>query len=253
MNLSFRNLRADEIECRIQQVKKSQKGTRFVQLLLYKDARCDQNILDETVGPMNWQKHYSRDNANCVISIWDSDKKEWIEKEDTGVESFTEKQKGLASDSQKRAAFAWGIGRELYTTPQIIFFDNEANFYEKDDRVYCYDQFEVEHISYSSDGKVIEAVVIKDLKTGFSKTFKNDLSRYGISPKIKEQDANAPIIRDDEVILMGSCRNLTYGEAKNTKMWKEYLTYVKANPDVCTGFEDAARQEQGKRILELVA
>lgn len=94
MELKFRLLRADEIDCRIATV--SEKG---LSLLLYKDARCDQNILDETVGAMNWQRHHSRDNANCTVSIWDPDKKQWVEKEDTGTESNTEKEKGLASDS----------------------------------------------------------------------------------------------------------------------------------------------------------
>ena len=262
MKLEFRNLRADEIECRIQQVKKSQKGKKFVQLLLYKDARCDQNILDETVGPMNWKKQYLRDNANCIISIWDEDKKEWVSKEDTGVESNTEKQKGLASDSQKRAAFAWGIGRSLYTSPAIFFFDNEAQFYEKDGKVLCYDTFEVQNITYSSDGKVIKSVDIKDLKTGFTKTFKNDLSRYGILPE-KDESSKTPAVKttpkeksifaDDEIILMGSCRKMTYGEAKKTDMWHKYLEYVKVHPDICQGFSDKARQEQGKKILKLVA
>lgn len=110
----FRDLTADEIECRVAMV--SQKGCS---LLLYKDARCDMNILDETVGSKNWQRKHTRDNANCIVSIWDEDKKQWIEKEDTGTESYTEKEKGQASDSFKRACFNWGIGRELYTAPFI--------------------------------------------------------------------------------------------------------------------------------------
>ena len=65
MELRFRPLRADEIEVRIARVING-KG---VQLLFYKDARVDQNILDETVGPMNWQRSHSRDNANCTVSI----------------------------------------------------------------------------------------------------------------------------------------------------------------------------------------
>ena len=51
----FRLLRADEIDCRIAQIREN-----GLCLLLYKDARVDQNILDETVGEMNWQKAYSR-------------------------------------------------------------------------------------------------------------------------------------------------------------------------------------------------
>lgn len=114
MELAFRKLRADEIDIRAAQV--SEKGAS---LLLYKDARCDMNILDETVGPMNWTRQHSRDNANCTVSLWDEDKKMWIGKEDTGTESNTEAEKGLASDSFKRACFNWGIGRELYTAPFI--------------------------------------------------------------------------------------------------------------------------------------
>lgn len=78
-NINFRDLKADEIEVRVQQIF-DEKG---VTLLLYKNARVDQIILDEAVGNLNWQKHYSRDNANCIVSIWDSTKNQWIEKEDT--------------------------------------------------------------------------------------------------------------------------------------------------------------------------
>ena len=113
--MKFRTLRADEIELRVGTV--SAKGAS---LLLYKDARCDQAVLDETVGAMNWQRHHSRDNANCTVDIWDADKGVWVSKEDTGTESMTEKEKGLASDSFKRACTNWGIGRELYSSPFIF-------------------------------------------------------------------------------------------------------------------------------------
>ncbi len=112
--LNFRPLRADEIDVRVGMVKEN-----GVSLLLYKDARCDMNVLDETVGALNWKRQHSRDNANCIVSIWDDEKKEWISKEDTGTESNTEAEKGLASDSFKRACVNWGIGRELYTAPFI--------------------------------------------------------------------------------------------------------------------------------------
>ena len=114
-NIEFRDLRADEIDVRVQSV----VDNRGAILLLYKDARVDQCILDETVGNLNWKKSYTRDNANCIVEIYDDVKKEWISKEDTGTESNTEKEKGLASDSFKRACFNWGIGRELYTSPFI--------------------------------------------------------------------------------------------------------------------------------------
>lgn len=102
MELKFRDLKANEIDVRVATL--NEKGAS---LLLYKDARVDMDILDETVGAMNWQRKHLRDNANCIVEIWDNDKKQWISKEDTGTESNTEKEKGLASDSFKRACFNW--------------------------------------------------------------------------------------------------------------------------------------------------
>ena len=155
----FRDLTAEEIECRVATA--SEKG---VSLLLYKDARCDQNILDETVGAMNWMRSHTRDNANCVVSLWDEKKQQWISKEDTGTESNTEKEKGLASDSFKRACFNWGIGRELYTAPFIwINPDGCASLYEDKGKWKCYDKFEVQKILIEK--KRIVAIAIRNTKT----------------------------------------------------------------------------------------
>ena len=156
MSLSFRKLKETEIDVRVATV--TAKG---VSLLLYKDARCDMNILDETVGPYNWKREHTRDNANCIVSIYDSEKKEWISKEDTGTESFTEKEKGLASDSFKRACFNWGIGRELYTAPFIWVSSDKVNIANKNGKQTTYDKFEVEQILYE-DGKIV-AISIKNV------------------------------------------------------------------------------------------
>ena len=157
----FRTLRADEIDCRISQIHKLGEG---LALLLYKDARCDQNILDETVGPMNWQRKHLRDNRNCIVSIWDEKKKAWIEKEDTGTESETEKEKGLASDSFKRACFNWGIGRELYTAPFIWIPKDKCRIKELNGKKKCFDRFTVKAISYTDS--VITGLKIKNQATG---------------------------------------------------------------------------------------
>lgn len=153
MDLKFRDLRADEIEVRIQKI--NDKG---LSLLLYKDARCDMNMLDETVGAMNWQKRYTRENSNCIVSIYDDDKKEWISKEDTGTESYSEKEKGLASDSFKRACFNWGIGRELYTAPFIWVPSDKCNIKQDQNSFKCNDKFKVEKIVI--ENKKITAVSI---------------------------------------------------------------------------------------------
>lgn len=155
----FRDLRADEIECRVAQA--TENG---VSLLLYKDARCDQIILDETVGAMNWARSHSRDNANCTVYIWDETKKEWVGKEDTGTESNTEKEKGLASDSFKRACFNWGIGRELYTAPRIWVKAQDCTaLRQKGERWQCFDTFEVQKIAI--EDKRIVGLAIKNTKT----------------------------------------------------------------------------------------
>lgn len=156
----FRDLRADEIECRVAQAK-----ANGVSLLLYKDARCDQNILDETVGAMNWMRSHTRDNANCIVSIWDDKKQQWISKEDTGTESNTEKEKGLASDSFKRACFNWGIGRELYTAPFIwVGAEHCTALSESNGKAKCFDSFAVQKIVI--ENKKIVALAIKNAKTG---------------------------------------------------------------------------------------
>ena len=156
--LNFRTLQADEIDCRIATIKES-----GLSLLLYKDARVDQNMLDEAVGPMNWQRHHSRDNANCTVAIWDSEKNQWIEKEDTGTESYTEKEKGLASDSFKRACFNWGIGRELYTSPFIWISAQDCNIKNSGNRFTCNDSFYVSQIGYD-EKRNINSLTIKKSK-----------------------------------------------------------------------------------------
>lgn len=116
-------LDVSEIDFRIQSINKGGYAT----ILAYKDARVDINRLDKVCTPLGWKREHTRDNMNCIVSIWCSDKKQWVSKEDTGTESYTEKQKGLASDSFKRSCFNWGIGIELYDYPviQVKLKDNE--------------------------------------------------------------------------------------------------------------------------------
>lgn len=157
--MKFRELTADDIEVRIQSVHKQGKG---LVLLLYKNARVDMNILDETVGAENWQReHYEcKGNLFCRVGINinynQSDKPPvWVFKSDCGVESNTEAQKGEASDSFKRACFNWGIGRELYTSPFIWIPAAKCNI----DNGKCYDKFEVEKIVVT-DGKITEISIL---------------------------------------------------------------------------------------------
>ena len=156
--LNFRPLYADEIDCRVGTV--AEKG---VSLLMYKDARVDMRLLDEVVGPMNWKREHQLINGNlfCTVSIRD-EKGDWVSKQDVGVESNTEKEKGQASDAFKRACFNWGIGRELYTCPfvWINLADNEWRIGtggKKQPKT----RFYVKTIQYK-DGKVSHLVIVDE-------------------------------------------------------------------------------------------
>lgn len=198
--MEFRKLKASEIDCRVAQL-----GASWLTLLLYKDARVDMNILDETVGCLNWKKSYSRDNANCTVSIWDDEKQQWISKEDTGTESFSEAEKGLASDSFKRACFNWGIGRELYTAPSIFILTRkdmipkgkESEIYKNDkDKLETKTRFYVEYIDYDENSE-IRNLVIRDHKnnirfTQLTKEFEQSLLKLDkafndLDEKVKEE------------------------------------------------------------------
>lgn len=140
----FRDLKADEIEVRVQSVKKN-----GLVLLMYKDARVDMNILDETVGSANWQNKFYEHKGILFCSLGintNYDKPDlpdrWIWKDDAGVESNTEAEKGNASDARKRSGFAWGIGRELYTSPFIWVGADKCNI----ENGKCFDKFEVDKI-----------------------------------------------------------------------------------------------------------
>ncbi len=144
-------LTANDVECRIKKI--TNEGAV---LLLYKTARVDMRILDEVYGSMNWQRHHEVINNNlfCTISVWDSEKSQWVSKQDVGTESNAEAEKGQASDAFKRAGFAWGIGRELYDAPFIWISG----------KVSKYDRFHVTDIQYDREKQEFIRLVIFDDK-----------------------------------------------------------------------------------------
>lgn len=155
--LRFRNLKADEVSCRV-----SQTGQGWASLLLYKDARVDIRLLNEVVGPYYWKREHNRDNANCTVSIWDSEEKHWVSKEDVGVQSQFEAQKGLASSSFKRACTNWGIGLALYTAPKIFISANTHYLVDSEGKPSLKNRFVVSQIEYDEDNR-ISKLEIKNL------------------------------------------------------------------------------------------
>lgn len=164
--MEFRSLRPDEIECRVQSVK--QNGCS---ILLFKDARCDMRILDETVGPENWQKEFYeckgtlfcrvgiRVRREFVTTVAPYD--EWVWKSDAGEPSNTSAKKGEASDSFKRACFNFGIGRELYSAPFIWLPESACRIQNARGKHVCYDRFSVADMSVR-DGKISYLKIVND-------------------------------------------------------------------------------------------
>lgn len=149
----IRLLLADEIECRTASV--SEKG---LSILLYKDARVDQRILDETFGAFRWRRSHQCINGSiyCTVEIKDEESGEWIAKQDVGAAGNYEKEKSQASDSFKRACFNWGIGRELYSAPFIWIPASKVRIIKKEDKYYCNEHFSVTSISYNMLREIID-------------------------------------------------------------------------------------------------
>ena len=226
----IRKLNANEIECRPQIIK--QTGCS---LLLYKDARVDMKILDETFGNNNWQRTHELIGGNlyCTVSIWDPEKKQWISKQDVGVESYSQAEKGQASDSFKRACFNLGIGRELYTAPFIWIVLMPDEIYQTKDEVKLKPgvKFYVKEIRYNEAGE-ITALQIVDAK-GMVRYSKDDIK----PPEAKKQglEKSNPVPRPNTL-------------ATNKETTKLKLECVECGKEITSGVATYSSKNFGKEI-----
>lgn len=153
--METRKLQAKEISCRVQQI--NENG---LSLLLYITSRAAMNLLDDTFGPLMWKRESKEVNGEerCVVSVYNSEIREWISRDDVGTASYTEKEKGRASDAFKRACVNFGIGRELYSAPYIWITNAQATIKKKAvkdrDVYYTYDKFAVKSITYNGKGEI---------------------------------------------------------------------------------------------------
>ncbi len=153
-----RLLNAGEMEVRVKTWDKSSHN--WAMMLLYKDARCDMRILDEIYGTDGWQREHQEIGGRlyCTISVWSERLNQWVKKQDVGTESDTEKEKGQASDSFKRAGFNCGIGRELYTAPKIFIKTTDADY--KNNAFVT--PLEVTHVAYNEKREISELTICDD-------------------------------------------------------------------------------------------
>lgn len=194
----FRELKAHEIDVRIGQCISTEKF-EGVSLLLYKNARVDMDILDETVGAENWQRRHDTINENlyCSVGIWSEDKKEWVWKSDCGTESNTEKEKGEASDSFKRACVSWGIGRSLYSAPKGMLVAcelNEKKKQPKDSKL----RFFVSEIDYE-EGKISKISIVNQKNEVVYSYPKKSNPTQGMTEKGKKTEQAYEIITKEKM------------------------------------------------------
>nr|DAN43339.1 MAG TPA: Rad52/22 family double-strand break repair protein [Caudoviricetes sp.] len=195
----FRPLTKDEIDCRVATCKEN-----GVSLLLYKDARVDQNILDETFGIFGWQRSHQLIDGNlyCTVSIRNPETGEWIHKQDVGKESNAEKEKGQASDSFKRACFNLGIGRELYTAP-FIWIPEELVTIKKDNKGKdtTNDRFSVRSITIEG-GKIVQLEIQSDTRRCVVYTYgtkkQNNAPAQNEQATVQNQQKQAPAKTQEE-------------------------------------------------------
>lgn len=232
----FRDLKANEVECRV-----GMQNENGLSLLLYKDARVDMTILDESVGQENWQCRFYEFKGILFCSLGIRKNNEWIWKDDAGSESNTEAEKGNASDARKRAAVCWGIGRELYTAPFIWIKNGDFSVNQKGK---CKDSFSVKSIEIKD--KVITALeIINDStrKTVYSfgnKSAKTDKEQPGepektpTTPEKPNTPINTPALDEERqaainfLIMQGKCAGITLGKLFKTN--RAAYNELAANP-----------------------
>lgn len=247
MELNFRDLRADEIELRVGSTKRKYankpKGDDNpvvgFQLLLYKNARVDANILDETVGPFNWTKEYYqvKNTMFCRVGIKDKDTGEWVYKADAGDDDFqTEQIKAEASDSFKRAAFAWGLGRKnLYYGPFVwVKCNDDINEFSK---------LYVSEIEYKES--IISKLVIRERNTDIL------VYSFNANKKVAQNVQNEPkntneergsIDKNDLVYIQAFINTMTQEQSRVNFYNRMDKVYGTMNPEFLT-------LSQGKELV----
>lgn len=220
--MKFRKLKPNEIDCRVGNVSKNGSG---YSLLLYKDARVDMSILDETFGWDGWQREHEFKDGRlyCKVKIWSDRLNQWIVKEDVGTESYTEKEKGQASDSFKRACVNIGIGRELYTAPFIWIQGGDPKK----------DKWIVQEITYNEVGeiKTLKLIEQKSKKTwtfGVQQTRKATVKRE--TKPIQSNDEYQKVLNRMSELYGRSaddCEKMLFSKLKIDKLENEQQ-YVQA-------------------------
>lgn len=217
-------LTKNDVELRVQSISEKKNIT----LLVYKNARVDMRILDNVYGTMNWQRKHEVVNGNlfCTISVWDSANGHWVEKQDVGTESYTEAEKGQSSDSFKRAGFCWGIGRELYDAPHILFpaVADDKLSKNKSGRYSTYMKFTVKEMEYDEERHEFKTFVVMDEKGTVRFSVKNYKKQRLDGNKSSHEEVNGEEPKPPQ--KSKQAEKLTIGGETKPTTVKEYKSMV---------------------------
>lgn len=224
----IRLLSKEDIDVRVAQTNTyNNNGQKVVKvnLLLYKDARVDMKILDEIFTPMGWKRTHKLigDRLYCCVEVFNEKTGQWICKEDVGVESYTEAEKGQASDSFKRACVNWGIGRELYTAPKISVELKDGEFtMGQDGKIKVWATFSVKSIGYDPVARTITSLEIQDRFGNVRFTTGNQVQQTQSEP--------SQAVRARRSARANSPKPASYEPMPDEMYWKIVAAYAQGKP-----------------------
>lgn len=232
-------LGAESIDFKPTNVTKSKQGVSC-QLLAYKDARVDMDMLDEAVGQENWQNEYRRDSngvLQCGIGICLFDdflkKWEWVWKWSNGTPSDYEKEKGEYSDAFKRAGFMWGIGRTLYNFPQITVWLKDGEWYEDK----ATNKVKISSFRFKPN----------DWKWTISKDYKNIEAKEGDAVRFSTNKPPEPQTKGEKVSNIAKRYDALLIENKGLFDSQEIVNWSRSS-----SWDEAYLVEKGKELKELI-
>lgn len=251
MELKFRDLRADEIDVRVGATTKDKNGnvTHFT-FLLYKNARVDMALLDETLGTMNWQAKYYQVKSTMICSVgininYNDPSKEpyFIWKDNGGDDDFTTEQvKAECSDAFKRACFLIGIGRGLYSASKLYMRIERTE--ENTEKSY----YGCKTIEYDSNGNITKVVI-------YNKKTKKDVLVATLDKKVSQNGENAT-----NNTIVGANEPIGSIDKKDLKAIRDLITALSAEQHnqffawLDTNYNTMSLENltfsQGKKVLE---
>lgn len=268
--MKLRQLNPEEIRVRAQ----ANKGG--VKLSLWKVPLANLDIIDETVEMENRSVSYSDNGKRCTIAIRING--EWLSNDGYAFDGSPD---NAPNDALNHAGLAWGIGKELFHVPEMFIHKDKLknHVYVEGGEPVCKDDFKVRNISYENGkvssitisicqyGKEYGRMVFEETQHAPQSTAPEKKQETPVQSPSSQPVSNtsvpqpqvAPVAKaetpkngfaDDEIILIGNCKGKSYGEVKETEIFKSFLAWTKKTT---TSYPEAKKADQLRRFKMLAA